>query len=590
MRLSAFAFLFTAALTSTANAASPTGLTTIAEQSGYKRTGRYDEVERLCQVFQQRWPQQVRCFEFGRSPEGRPMLALAASSDGTLDASAARSKQRTVALMQGGIHSGEIDGKDAGFLALREMLEGRAAKDALSRVTFVFVPVFSVDGHERFGRWNRPNQVGPEEMGWRTTAQNLNLNRDYTKADAPETQAMLRLLNEWDPVLYVDLHVTDGAEFQHDISYGVAPTLAGDPALTAVAIKLQDELMRKISAQGSLPVDFYPAFVIDDDPQSGFAVSVGPARFSHQYWAERNRIGVLVETHSWKDYPTRVRITRNSIVAMMELAAANGSEWQQAARAADERAAQIGGSSETLVYGNGDHVRTIDFLGYEYTREPSAISGTLMTRYNNKRPQVWKIPLRDTVQPVVSVVAPRGGYIIPAAYAQETQAKLALHGIEIHPLASALKGTDVETFRATSTKTASSTFEGRTPLTLEGAWRHEPRDIPAGSLFVPIAQPKAHLVMTLLEPRDPDSLVSWGFFSASFERKEYMEAYVAEAVAEDMLKKDPAVKKEFERRLAEDPAFAQSPSERLDFFYRRHSAWDDRFNLYPVYRTETVLK
>ena len=84
--------------------------------------------------------------------------------------------------------------------------------------------------------------------------------------------------------------------------------------------------------------------------------------------------------------------------------------------------------------------------------------------------------------------------------------------------------------------------------------------------------------------------MSWGFFNASFERKEYMEAYVAEAVAEEMLKRDPAVKKEFERRLAEDPAFAQSPSERLDFFYRRHSAWDDRFNLYPVYRTETVLK
>ena len=95
----------------------------------------------------------------------------------------------------------------------------------------MFVPVFNVDGHERFGRWNRPNQVGPEEMGWRTTAQNLNLNRDYVKADAPEMQAMLRLLNEWDPILYVDLHVTDGAQFEHDVSYTVAPTLAGDDDL-----------------------------------------------------------------------------------------------------------------------------------------------------------------------------------------------------------------------------------------------------------------------------------------------------------------------------------------------------------------------
>ena len=202
-------------------------LSTIAEQSGFKRTGRYEEVERLCRGFQQSWSGKVRCTEFGRTPEGRPMLALVASQDGVLDPNAARKQRRPVVLMQGGIHAGEIDGKDAGFLALREMLSGSAGAGALRRVTFVFVPVFNVDGHERFGRWNRPNQVGPEEMGWRTTAQNLNLNRDYAKAEAPEMQAMLRLLNQWDPILYVDLHVTNGADFQHDISYSIAPTLAG---------------------------------------------------------------------------------------------------------------------------------------------------------------------------------------------------------------------------------------------------------------------------------------------------------------------------------------------------------------------------
>ena len=95
----------------------------------------------------------------------------------------------------------------------------------------MFVPVFNVDGHERFSRANRPNQIGPEEMGWRVTSQNLNLNRDYVKADAPEMQAMLRLLNEWDPILYADLHVTDGAQFEHDVSFNVAPTLAGDAGL-----------------------------------------------------------------------------------------------------------------------------------------------------------------------------------------------------------------------------------------------------------------------------------------------------------------------------------------------------------------------
>jgi hypothetical protein len=564
-------------------------LRTVAEQSGNKRTGRYDEVERLCPAYQQTWPKQVRCFEFGRTPEGRPMLALVASADGVLDADAAHRAQRPIVLMQGGIHAGEIDGKDAGLLALREMLDGTAAPGALAAATFVFVPVFNVDGHERFGRWNRPNQVGPEEMGWRTTAQNYNLNRDYMKADAPEMQAMLRLLDQWEPILYVDLHVTDGAQFEHDVSYNVAPTLAGDPDLQRAAIAVRDDLMQRIRASGSLPLDFYPSFVRDDDPASGFAVQVGRKFFSQEYWAARNRIGVLVETHSWKDYPTRVRITHNSIVALMEMAARDGRKWMEAAKAADERAARAGGTSVALTYENTPHVRTIEFRGYEYTREPSAISGALLTRYNPKKPQIWRIPLADEVRPAATVTAPRGGYIVPAAYAQMVGDKLQLHAVQFRKLTGANAGLETEVFRATKVTPAAASFEGHTPLALEGQWSRERRDVPAGSLFVPIAQANSLLAMALLEPKDPDSLVRWGFFAPAFERKEYMVAYVAEDVAEQMLRSDPAVRQAFEKRLGEDADFARDPNARLDFFYRRHSAWDDRYNLYPVYRTDASL-
>jgi hypothetical protein len=563
-------------------------LRTVAEQSGNQRTGRYEEVERLCPAYQQTWPKQVRCFEFGRTPEGRPMLALVASADGVLDADAAHRAQRPIVLMQGGIHAGEIDGKDAGFFALREMLDGSAAPGALAAATFVFVPVFNVDGHERFGRWNRPNQVGPQEMGWRATAQNYNLNRDYVKADAPEMQAMLRLLDQWDPIMYVDLHVTDGAQFEHDVSYNIAPTLTGDADLRRAAVAMRDELMQRIRDAGSLPLDFYPAFVRDDDPTSGFAVQVGRKFFSQEYWAARNRIGVLVETHSWKDYPTRVRVTRNSIIAMIEMAARDGRKWLEAAKTADERAARAGGTSVAMTYENTPHVRTIDFRGYEYTREPSAVSGALLTRYNPKKPQIWRIPLADEVRPAGTVAAPRGGYIVPAAYAQLVGEKLALHAVEFRKLAGASAAVDTEVFRATKVKPASASFEGHTPLALEGQWAHERRDIPAGSLFVPIAQARSFMAMTLLEPKDPDSLVSWGFFATAFERKEYMEAYVAEDVAAQMLKSDPAVRKEFEQRLSEDADFARDPKARLDFFYRRHSAWDERYNLYPVYRVDAA--
>ena len=559
-------------------------LRTVAEQSGNLRTGRYDEIERLCPAYQQTWPNQVRCFEFGRTPEGRPMLALVAAADGVLDAASAHRAQRPIVFMQGGIHAGESDGKDAGMFVLREMLDGNLAAGALSAVTFVFVPVLNVDGHERFGRWNRPNQVGPEEMGWRTTAQNFNLNRDYVKADAPEMQAVLRLMNEWDPILFVDLHVTDGAQFEPDVAYNVAPTYVGDDDLRRSAVAMRDELMQRMRDAGSLPLDFYPAFVRDDDPASGFAIAAGAKRFGTEYWAARNRIGVLVETHSWKDYPTRVRITRNSIVAMIEMAARDGRKWLQAAKTADEHSASVGGTSVALSYENTPHTKTIDYRGYEYTREPSAVSGALLTRYNPKKPQIWRIPLFDELRPAATATAPRGGYIVPAAYAQIVGEKLALHGIEFRKLTSASAATDAEVFRATKVTASPATFEGHTMLTVDGQWTRERRDVPAGSLFVPIAQARSLLLMTLLEPKNPDSLVDWGFFNTAFERKEYMEAYVAEDVAKEMLKKDPALQKEFAQRLDTDPEFARDPAARLDFFYRRHPSWDERLNLYPVYR------
>ena len=206
LRHATLASLLLLAMTVRAEQAEAPDLRTAAETSGYDVTGRMDEVERLCDAFPKAFPGRARCDRFGTTPEGRPMLALVASADGVLDAADAKTKARPSVVVVGGIHAGEIDGKDAGFLALGELLQGTAAPASLQKLTLVFVPIFNIDGHERFGPNNRPNQVGPREMGWRTTAQNLNLNRDWVKADAPEMQAMLRLLDAWDPVALMDLH------------------------------------------------------------------------------------------------------------------------------------------------------------------------------------------------------------------------------------------------------------------------------------------------------------------------------------------------------------------------------------------------
>ena len=572
------------ALASAANAQS--ALTTVAERSGFSETGRYEEVTALCDAFARQYPKAVRCTTFGTTPEGRPMKALVASTSGALTSEQAQRRGLPVVLIQGGIHAGEIDGKDAGFLALREVLEGRAANGALDKLVWVFVPVFNVDGHERFGAWNRPNQRGPKEMGWRTTAQNYNLNRDYLKADTPEMQAMLQLVQRWDPLVTVDLHATNGAQFEHDISIQVEPVHAGDAGLRTAGLALRTGVIDDLAKQGSLPLPYYPSFVVQDDPTSGFEDGVPPPRFSHGYFLLRNRIAMLVETHSWKEYPVRVRITRNTVVSVLEHVARDGASWLTTAKQADIAAASLGGRQEPLTYVAAPAARTVEFRGYAYTRTTSDVSGALMTRYDETTPQVWKVPLKDDIRPGIVVEAPGAGYLVPAAEAAWVAAVLKTHGVEYRLLGKAWQG-DAQVFRATKSSFGSASVETHQRLTVEGDWTRESRATPAGALFVPIAQPRARLVMALLEPKAPDSLLAWGRFNNAFERKEYMEDYVAEAVAREMLR-DPAVKAEFERRLREDTAFAQSPAARLEFFYRRHPSWDERYQLYPVLRVDAA--
>ena len=564
-------------------------LTTVSERSGFEATGRYDEVIALCDAFQQAYPKQIRCIDFGTTPEGRPMKALIASNTNAFTPEEARKQGLPVTLIQGGIHAGEIDGKDAGFLALRQVLEGSAAKGALDKQVFIFVPVFNVDGHERFGKWNRPNQRGPVEMGWRTTAQNFNLNRDYLKADAPEMQAMLGLVNAWDPLTYVDLHATNGAKFQHDISIQVEPVYSGDADLRKAGLALRTNVIKDIAKEGSTPQSYYMSFVKQDDPMSGFMDGVSDPRFSTGYFQLRNRMAMLVETHSWKEYPVRVRITRNTVVSVLDQVAKHGKQWQQAAYAADARAARLGDKPVALTYRTTDKTQMVDFNGYAYTRKPSEISGALMTRYDESKPQVWHVPLREEVVADLEVKAPRAGYVVPAAYAAIVGEKLRQHGVAFRKLDKAVERADVQTFRADKATFGAGTLEGHQRLTLEGKWKAEPRKVAAGALFVPIAQPKARLVVAMFEPQAPDALVAWGMFNTAFERKEYMEDYVAEDVAREQLANDPAVAAEFQRLLDTDPAFAKNPQARLAFFAKRHSSYDERLNLYPVLRTDVAL-
>ena len=519
------------------------------------------------------------------------MFAVVASADGTLSAQAAQQKGRPVVLAQGGIHAGEVDGKDAGFLLLRQLLAQPAATSLLSQLTFVFVPVFNVDGHEHFGPHQRPNQVGPEQTGWRTNAQRLNLNRDYAKAETPEMQAMLQLLGEWNPILYVDLHVTDGAQFQTDIAVQIEPRLAGSPALRPLGHEVSTKVHAELRRAGLKTVDFYPNFRTADDPMSGFANGVAPPRFSTGYWANRNRFAVLVEAHSWKPYKERVASTQKVLHALLIEAAAQGPRWQKAAQQADQDDLRLPMQTVPLEFAEDGPPQPLQFPGYAFTVDVSPVSGGRRIRYNPSRPQTWQIPFYAGLKAKTSVTAPGFGYLVPPQYAALVSSKLRLHGLRFQVVPEQPAGTaatpqvQAQVFRALSRTFKPEPYEGRQLVEVQGRYQPESVSLQPGSLLVPVAQPGGRLLLHLLEPTGLDSLLAWGFFNAMFEQKEYMEDYVAEEVAEQLLARDQATAAEFQKQL-QDPAFARSPAARLRFFYMRHPSFDREQDRYPIQRLD----
>ncbi len=556
----------------------PQPLRTLAEQSQWQDTGRYDEVEQLCKAFQNTYPKNVRCFSFGTSPENRPMYAMIVGEENALQAGKNARDSKPLIAFQGGIHAGEIDGKDAGFWFLRDILDETILKDALKKASFLFIPVFNVDGHERFGPNNRPNQIGPKNMGWRVTSNNLNLNRDYLKVDTIEMKAMLGLLNSWDPDIYIDLHVTDGAKFQHDIGVMIEPSNAGPKSLRTLANSLTEEVMKDLEKEGHLPVSTYPSFLEEDNPSSG--ISAKPARpaFSNGYWAYRNRLGVLVETHSWRPYAHRVKATYHTLKAITALAIKDGSSWRRSIREAEKESQSLIGQEQALSYKNTDKTVMIDFKGYEYSRTLSEVSGQLMTRYNDQKPMIWKMPFYPEVTAKTKDVVPTS-FIIPAGYRSLFEERLKMHAISYQILEAGWKG-QAQAFYTQIKGNGSGPYESHQRLDYDGKWQSEEVVVSKGSLLVPMNQTNARLALHLFEPMSPDSLLAWGFMNQIFEKKEYMEPYVAEEFAEKALK-DPMIKKEFEEKL-KDPSFANSPEKRLFFFAQKHPSADKTYLRYPV--------
>ena len=200
---------------------SPSDLITTGEKTDWNETAPYAEAVEISHRLEKA-SRFVKVLDIGTTPEGRTMIALVVSKDRAFTPEAAAKTGKVVMLIQSGIHAGEIEGKDTVLMLVRDMVVSKRFAAWLDHMIFVIIPVFNVDGHEDFSPYHRPSQNGPKSTGLRATAQRVNLNRDYIKADTPEMRAWLRVFNSWMPDFHIDNHVTDGADFQYDVTWDMA--------------------------------------------------------------------------------------------------------------------------------------------------------------------------------------------------------------------------------------------------------------------------------------------------------------------------------------------------------------------------------
>ncbi len=541
-------------------------------------TPRYAETVAWCRQLALQ-SDQVEFTTFGTSPQGRDLPLVIWDRDGLLTAEECRSAGRTVLMVQACIHAGESCGKDAGMGWIRDL-----AQDGPEGITVLFVPIFNVDGHERFGPYNRINQNGPREMGWRVTAQNLNLNRDYIKADTPEMAAWLRLWTAWQPHFFVDIHSTDGADYQYPLTYGLELWGNLEPGLTGWLEEYLAAAEKHMDAAG-FPIAPYVGFRERHDPRSGLRSWVAGPRFSQGYAAVRNRPGLLIETHMLKPYSVRVRSARAMLDATLSHLAADRHGLMELTTAADAASASAAFRAEPfpLRWEQTDLSERTTFLGVAYEKVESELSGGAYMKFDADSPESFEVDHYAQPRPSVFADLPEA-YLIPPEW-DLVIARLELHGVRVMRLTEPVELT-VGGWRLQDPQWRSQPYEGRHPLTFELEDLERTRVYPAGTVVVDLAQAAAPVIAHALDPRGPDSFLSWGFFDAALTRVEYVEDYVIEPMMTEMVAADPGLLDELEAAKAADPEFAANPWAIRYWFYARTPYYDEQAFVYPVGRVD----
>jgi len=464
----------------------------------------------------------------GKTSEGREIPFVIASRPVVATPAAARSLGRPIVYVQGNIHAGEIEGKDALLALIRDLTFARKP-NALDSIVLIAVPIYNADGNERFASQsiNRTEQNGPELVGVRANAQNLDLNRDYVKAEAPETRASLAMFNVWDPDVFVDLHTTDGSFHGYALTY--SPSLS--PAAELGGVYARDSLLpvlrERMRMRDGFEVFDYGNFVSDErglvadtSVREAWATYDSRPRFGTNYYGIRGRIGILSEAYSHDSLSRRIAATYAFVNEILSLVAEKGAAIRDLSARAD---------SQPLSWGRAPDSVAIRSALTATPRSLEVIKEDLLTTGDSTRTQpgvprgerrtgVYKkirMPVYDRFTSTLDRLPPAAYVIAPQDTAVVTL--LRLHGVRVDRSDSAWTARG-ESFTVDSIITSARPFQGHHEVRLKGSWQRGLQTLPPRSFIVSTAQPRGSLIVYLLEPESEDGFTTWNFFDSSLKK------------------------------------------------------------------------
>jgi hypothetical protein len=519
-------------------------LKTRAELSNYQETSRYADVMAFFGQLKKESPL-VHLQTFGRTHEGRDLPLVIISEPALTSPREARDSGKTLVFVLANIHAGEVEGKEA-CQEIAGRLTGGDLRPLLKKVVVLMAPIYNADGNERISLTNRTEQNGPiGGVGTRENSQGLDLNRDFMKVEAPETKALLQLLNEWDPHLTVDLHTTDGSYHGYHLTYSPPLNPSGDgplleyhrkkmlPALTKALLRhygFRSYYYGNFASEASLTSqDIFRGEAKSEPkkPKIWRAFSPQP-RVGFNYVGLRNRLYILSEAYSYLDFRRRIAVTEAFVTEILKYSAANGAEIRRLTRAADARTIALGrndkGRQIAVQYTPKALPKPVSILVGEVVKKTNVLSGHEMTAMVEDA--VTPVKMLDYGLFAVARSVPIGrAYLIP--HKEELGAiveKLQAHGIVVEELARPLT-TDAEKFTVEKVTRAPRRIQGHDNLKVTWKSDEEQMRFEAGTYVVRTSQPLGLLAAYLLEPESDDGLVAWNFLDAFLEPQKVLPVY-----------------------------------------------------------------